>query len=427
MVEIADMICVVSARTLSANTLVATAIAHKLGKQLSYLREIFVACLLHKLADSAHGRRRMVGHLVRVECTDKRQLGSQRCSRQTRRWSARAKQQHIVGNCGRLCRWHGWFIVVEGLERKNCAIRSSGHIEQASTEMSSGVEKTKNAFLKALQKFCFVGREEKQLCLNIMSAVQSDDGRFSSAEIVVWFVGAAYLGLTNVIKLFLKFNKNLLNAVVSETCSHVWKVRGRTALHSAIWSHHPETVDCLIEAGVDFDAINSAECTAIHLAVQRGAYDIFEKLLAAGADVDRACNMRLTPLWWAAFYEYESVLRRLIAAGANVNIVNYDGRTPLYLATCYGSHSDKNATHLLAAGARIDAQVITTARPQMARLLKRVVEWRRLLDLALMFQPLNLPVLVVQEIFGRLAHYPHNIPSRSRTWNLLKTIKHISR
>jgi len=180
------------------------------------------------------------------------------------------------------------------------------------------------SFVAAFQKIQFHGTEEAEFAKQLENTVQNDDGRFSSPEIFASFVGAARLGLAPVVRLFLAFNKSLLN---------VYNSFAETALGEASFANRVTTVDVLIAARADLNKANGRGITPLEWAVLNGHKKVVTKLLAAGADVDANHGLVLLE---AASKGYEKIVSKLLAAGTDVNQCDWSGRTPISAAVANG-------------------------------------------------------------------------------------------
>ncbi len=111
---------------------------------------------------------------------------------------------------------------------------------------------------------------------------------------------------------------------------------GRTPLFYAAEAGKVETVDYLIEQGLDVNARNSINWTALHVAIRYGQVPVVQHLLARGADVNAQTNLNWTPLHYAVRYGFNDVVRMLLANKANPNLKDYENMLPLHFAAEYG-------------------------------------------------------------------------------------------
>jgi len=303
---------------------------------------------------------------------------------------------------------------------------------------------TKDSFLGTFKTFSFSESAHVQFAEQVISAVQSDDGDFASDKIFDVFVKAAHLGLTNVVELFLKFNKDLIDVVVN----------GHSAIFVASCAGHVETVVCLIDnnckvnytrpwqripllaaarhghkkvvekllaAKANVGTANGSGHTPLYLAAINGHEKVVQVLLAANADVERADIWGETALFGAAHVGHEKVVKILLDAKASVDKVNKRGHTILFRPA--GTDDEKVVRQLVAARATITSQAILNATPNTRDILARALEWRRLFEVAIVLHPLDLPVLVVHKISHSLWSPYADAVSRYCAWNLFTKIK----
>ena len=97
---------------------------------------------------------------------------------------------------------------------------------------------------------------------------------------------------------------------------------GFTALQLAAYLGQRETVDSLLKAGAEVNAVakNPTGYTALSGAVSRGHRDIAETLLAKGADPNHRYEGGFTPLMEAAASGNLEITRLLLAHGADPQI-----------------------------------------------------------------------------------------------------------
>ena len=138
---------------------------------------------------------------------------------------------------------------------------------------------TTKLFLFNLDTFCFSDKKEQEFKKKVVSAVENDDGKFTSAEIRDLFVEAAGMGLTQVVNLLLMANKNLIDVV---------DLRGTTALINASHEGREETIAYLLTVGADVNKADTYEITPLYSAVFHGYELIVKQLLSAKADVNKA-------------------------------------------------------------------------------------------------------------------------------------------
>ena len=120
-----------------------------------------------------------------------------------------------------------------------------------------------------------------------------------------------------------------------------------------------ESVDYLLEGGMDVNAKDAYGNTALIAAASNEQSEMVTHLLAAGANVNAANKKELTALMGAAAKGDFELAHQLIASGADANYKNNDGETALFLAVKYGHY--KAAKVLLNAGANPNIQNIVPA------------------------------------------------------------------
>ncbi|XP_072512150.1 ankyrin repeat domain-containing protein 54 [Notamacropus eugenii] len=93
-----------------------------------------------------------------------------------------------------------------------------------------------------------------------------------------------------------------------------------------------ETVQQLLEDGVDPCAADDKGRTALHFASCNGSDQIVQLLLDHGADPNQRDGLGNTPLHLAACTNHVPVITTLLRGGARVDALDRAGRTPLHLA-----------------------------------------------------------------------------------------------
>lgn len=91
------------------------------------------------------------------------------------------------------------------------------------------------------------------------------------------------------------------------------------------------TVNALLNAGANKDAIDVHGRSALFFAAEHGHAQIVERLIDAGVDMDRACNKGETALMAAAKFGHSKVVQTLLRRGANRDIQDSRGKTALIL------------------------------------------------------------------------------------------------
>ncbi|XP_076857757.1 uncharacterized protein ankrd50l [Brachyhypopomus gauderio] len=107
---------------------------------------------------------------------------------------------------------------------------------------------------------------------------------------------------------------------------------GWTALRSAAWGGHKESVKMLLEAGAEVDGCDADGRTALRAAAWGGHEEILLTLLDHGAQVDRVDYEGRTPLIAAAYMGHKEAVEILLCAGAQADLADGDGRTALSVA-----------------------------------------------------------------------------------------------
>ena len=164
-------------------------------------------------------------------------------------------------------------------------------------------------FLFTFELLSFSGVEKEDFKQKVVSAVEKDDGTFTSAEICHSFIEAARFGLTQIVNLFLTVNKNLIDMVDSY---------GDTALVYVSREGKEQVVACLLTAGADVNKANKFGSTPLYWAAHNGHEGVVKQLLAANADVNKANDFVITPLWQVAAHGYKGIVKQLLAAKADI-------------------------------------------------------------------------------------------------------------
>merc|ERR1719199_811650 len=115
--------------------------------------------------------------------------------------------------------------------------------------------------------------------------------------------------------------------------------RGRTVLCIAAEEGHMESVQALLQAGVDASLCNSDGRSPMHAAVDGRHMQVVALLAphcADAADMNRIDARGRTVLCIAAEEGHMESVQALLQAGADVNTSDADGKSPLWWAACKG-------------------------------------------------------------------------------------------
>lgn len=130
---------------------------------------------------------------------------------------------------------------------------------------------------------------------------------------------------------------------------------GTPALHWAVRVDNEELVNLLLRAGADVNAANRYGQAPLHVAVQQRHADMMQRLLESGANVEQADGSGEPPLLIATRLEDPALVDLLLAHDAEIDgrDLRY-GQTPLMLAVREGN--TPLVQRLLSAGADVNAQ-----------------------------------------------------------------------
>jgi ankyrin repeat protein len=130
---------------------------------------------------------------------------------------------------------------------------------------------------------------------------------------------------------------------------------GTPALHWAVRVDDQDLVNLLLRAGADVNAANRYGQAPLHVAVQQRHAGMMQLLLDAGANVEQADGSGEPPLLIATRLEDPALVDLLLAHGAEIDgrDLRY-GQTPLMLAVREGNAA--LVQRLLSAGADVNAQ-----------------------------------------------------------------------
>ena len=129
-------------------------------------------------------------------------------------------------------------------------------------------------------------------------------------------------------------------------------------LVTAVAEQDGQTIQRLLDEGVDPNAARADGATALLWAAHWDDLETADRLIAAGAAVDAADDHGVTPLARAAENASTAMVEQLLAAGANVNAAQTSGLTPLMTAARTGNADVVRA--LIASGAAVNAATTET-------------------------------------------------------------------
>ena len=138
---------------------------------------------------------------------------------------------------------------------------------------------------------------------------------------------------------------------------------GKSVIGDALWGSKPETIQHLLDKGVDPNLLDDHGLTGLMYATNyKFALDVLPAFLNHGAKVDAKDNKGRTALMWAASHGNEQIVRFLLEHGADVNAADANGDTALIYAADRGNTGlvqllkDKGAT-------RTDIHIIAKEKP----------------------------------------------------------------
>jgi len=203
---------------------------------------------------------------------------------------------------------------------------------------------------------------------------------------------------------------------------------GKTPLHYSSICGNENVAEMLLNAGADVNQLNRCGWTPLFCAAFNGHEKLVALLIDAGADLNHTDSYGWTPLYQAVVENKTHMIACLINAGADVNKAANSNSTPLYRATVRGR--EKLVALLIDAGAEgyrvAERQAARRGRTDIVAILRqgmRKQEHCRLVSLATLFRPLDLPVLVVYKIYSSVSMYKEHTVSRFDAWRVLTEIK----
>ncbi|XP_006259029.2 ankyrin repeat domain-containing protein 54 [Alligator mississippiensis] len=127
-----------------------------------------------------------------------------------------------------------------------------------------------------------------------------------------------------------------------------------------------DTVQQLLEDGVDPCAADDKGRTALHFASCNGNDRIVQLLLDHGADPNQRDGLGNTPLHLAACTNHVPVITTLLRGGARVDALDRAGRTPLHLA--------KSKLNILQEGLSQSLEAVRLEVKQIIQMLREYLE-----------------------------------------------------
>ncbi|XP_061495076.1 ankyrin repeat domain-containing protein 54 isoform X1 [Rhineura floridana] len=166
-------------------------------------------------------------------------------------------------------------------------------------------------------------------------------------------------------------------------CKIVSRRRQAARLHRKVWplgkeihalkrlreaanSNDLETVQQLLEDGVDPCAADDKGRTALHFASCNGNDSIVQLLLDHGADPNQRDGLGNTPLHLAACTNHVPIITTLLRGGARVDALDRAGRTPLHLA--------KSKLNILQEGLSQSLEAVRLEVKQIIQMLREYLE-----------------------------------------------------
>ncbi|KAJ3098119.1 hypothetical protein HDU97_004303 [Phlyctochytrium planicorne] len=111
---------------------------------------------------------------------------------------------------------------------------------------------------------------------------------------------------------------------------------GWTALNSAAYNGHLETVNLLLKHKAKMDSESSTGWTPLASACLMGHLDVVQFLVVHGSNLEHLTSHKWSPLYAASYSGHTDVVSWLLSQGANINAVNDCGWFPLSSAANSG-------------------------------------------------------------------------------------------
>ena len=137
---------------------------------------------------------------------------------------------------------------------------------------------------------------------------------------------------------------------------------GDLRLVEAVKNRNPEAARALLDLQVDVNTPQGDGATALHWTAHWNDMETLELLIGAGANVNAVNDLGVTPIALASAHQKATGVETLLAAGASPDLASETGVTPLMRAARTGSVDAARA--LLAGGANVNAR--ETVREQTA-------------------------------------------------------------
>jgi len=210
-------------------------------------------------------------------------------------------------------------------------------------------------------------------------------------------------------------------------------------LHTAASLGDTETLERLLQSAVHrVEEKNYRNATALHCAVLNRQFAAVALLVSVGgADINAVDGQGWSSLFCAIYNKGQSMVALLLNCGADINQQTHGGWTPLHRAAWTGKAD--LVTTLILYGAEIDMQTncgftaleLATQKEHkdIVLLLTRLMaqqEHARLLSLALLLNPIGLPVLAIYKIYCAAQYRQARRASLGTAWPILADIKRLN-